>query len=47
MAVPALFAAARDEPLQAALDALAAATAAFGRDGYEALFTELRGVFGL
>lgn len=47
MAVPALFGAARDEPLQAALDALSAAKAAFGRDGHPALFAELRDAFGI
>jgi hypothetical protein len=47
MAVPALFVAAQDEPLRAALDALSVATDAFGREGYQVLFAELRRVFGL
>ena len=47
MAVPALFAAARPEPLDAALDALFAAAAAFGDDGYDVLVREVRDVFAL
>ncbi|MGP8304402.1 hypothetical protein ACTPOK_42225 [Streptomyces inhibens] len=44
MAVPALFGAVEDDPLQAVLDALYAAAAAFG-SAYPALFTEVRRTF--
>ncbi|MGW1788075.1 hypothetical protein ACWCO0_27240 [Streptomyces tubercidicus] len=44
MAVPALFGAVEEDPLQAVLDALYAAAATFGGD-YPALFEEVRTVF--
>jgi hypothetical protein len=44
MAVPALFGAVEPDPLQAALDALYAAAAAFGSD-YPALLDEVRRAF--
>ena len=47
MAVPALFGAVGPDPLDAALEALFAASAAFGREGYKAFFGEVRGAFGL
>jgi hypothetical protein len=47
MAVAALLGAVEADPLQAALHALFAAAAAFGRDGYRALFEEARDEFRL
>jgi hypothetical protein len=46
-AVPALFAAAGPDPLNAALQALFAAATAFGRDDYPALLEEVRRAFSL
>lgn len=45
MAVPAVFAAAEPDPLNAVLRALYAAAAAFGRDDYPALLEEVRRLF--
>jgi len=47
MAVPALFGAVGPDPLAAALEALLAASAAFGREDYESFFAEVRDAFGL
>jgi hypothetical protein len=47
MAIPALFDAARADPLDAALAALYAAVVTFGRDDYPALLGEVRATFGL
>jgi hypothetical protein len=47
MAVPALFAAAGPDPLDAALQALYAAAVTFGRDDYPALLEEVRRTYRL
>jgi len=47
MAVPALFAAAGPDPLDAALKALYAAAVTFGRDDYPALLEEVRRTYSL
>jgi hypothetical protein len=47
MALPALFAAAEPDPLNAALRALYAAAVTFGRDQYRVLFEEARNTYNL
>lgn len=47
MAPPALFAAAEPDPLEAALQALYAAAATFGRDDYPALLEQVRRTYSL